>query len=392
MGYIVEWVKGVRETNEVVDETLGNISEAVIEGACSLRAKYPKALRGGGILTPVMDRLCSENGHPIPDSPPARPWTGGQKAGRNYVVSWTQHLTKTPGCTRINQSSGSQTLVGPISGVQIELISPNPIYNYGCYGLGNQDICSSNVLIAHGNNQKHYIYVNTGSWCAVGLRPMLSEVKITSVTRADGLPNDSEDIGDTDQAEYPDDPAYNPDDGVRSVEICGTPADAEDQRCVTVDIDFDPFLDENGNQCFTIEGQKYCFTPDGVEKQDDEPTSPETPSPDELDPAVEEDKEESSEEDESIVYVTTEITTLPSSGKSVFHSGTGNNDYFAGYFNWTTSTSSGVYRYPSVPIRKQMQIYFKPEEATGYSTYTVNGAKIKVVKYKKPPEEEEDGD
>jgi len=183
------------------------------------------------------------------------------------------------------------------------------------------------------------------------------------------------------------DPPIEPSDFSRDVVVCATPADATDQRCNDITIDFEPTLDDNGGQCFTIEGQKYCFTPDGVEKQDD-PVAPtdETPSPDELEPTEGDETDEQEEEDETIEYVTTKVTTLPRAGKSVWHVGTGNNDYFAGYFNWTTVTSAGTYRHPTIPIRKELQIFKKPQGATGYVAYAVNGAQIKVTVYKQPAE------
>lgn len=365
MNMYVEWVKGQRSTREVFDETLSDVGEAVIAGVCNLRDKYPQTFRGG-LLNPVMDRLCVENGHPPTGEINSASFTGGQ-CSFDYFV-YLQVNFNSDGSPRIVQ----KTVKGAITGE----------FSYSVFGtFGSQNETTGwHVYIetSWGRSQAEIIYVPTGT-----PPPGNNVLKITSVVPKGGQPDDCGDPPVTP------DPPIDPGDLNRTVEICGTPSDAENQRCVDVNIDFDPFLDENGNQCFTIEGQKYCFTPNGVEKQDDElPTEETPPSPDELEPTADEDTEESSEEDENIVYVTTEITTFPSSGKSVFHAGTGNNDYFAGHFNWTTSTSTGLYKHPSIPIRKQLQIYVKPKEATGYTTYTVNGAKIKVVKYKKPVEGE----
>ena len=44
------------------------VGEKILEGACELRRKYPNRYTNGGILAPVMDSLCEENGH-LPQPP-----------------------------------------------------------------------------------------------------------------------------------------------------------------------------------------------------------------------------------------------------------------------------------------------------------------------------------
>jgi hypothetical protein len=387
MGIFIEWVKGARSTYEVVDEVLADAGEAVIEGACFLRNKYPNALGGGGILRPVMDRLCSENGHTAPLPPSAYvPFQGGQCCDVRYFFDFGISYKFCSGSTR----TASYEIPGAVGRILGGVIKPKP---------GNSNRTSIGVEIEKCDGSIQYIQVEDrpsklvqsndcpsagGSATNGDIIESTFSYSINNLTAEGGA--DIRACGDP-PGEVPPDPTIDETDFRVPVEICGTPADAQNPRCVTVDIDFDPFLDENGNQCFTIEGQKYCFTPDGVEKQDDETTpTDETPAPDELEPSEGDETEEQEEEDENIKYVTTQVTTLPRAGKSVWHSGTGNNDYFAGYFNWTTTTSTGVYRHPTIPIRKELQIYQKPEDATGYVAYAVNGAKIKVTKYTQPQE------
>lgn len=386
MSLFVEWVKGARSTYSVVDEVLADAGEAVIETACSIRAKYPKALRGGGMLRPFMDRLCSENSYALPTAPSVSTFPGLQCCDYTYRVDFEYSVEDCRG--EIITGDIITNIAGRILGVELR---PKPTQGL-TVGIVFED-CNGNPGYAISRSDNQTRIVNRAScppstasgaflfWIGETFRYSLRSSSVVSPSGAG--------VGDCGNRDFPepDDPPINQSDFTNTVQICGTPNDTSDQRCVDVQIDFEPTLDENGNQCFTVEGQKYCFTPDGVEKQDEPAIPEEPPSPDELEPTAEEDAEESSEEDENIVYVTTEITTLPFSGKSVFHTGTGNNDYFAGYFNWTTATSTGIYKHPSVPIRKQLQIYVKPEEATGYTTYTVNGAKIKIIKYKKPTEE-----
>jgi hypothetical protein len=365
MARVVDWVNGNVSTAEVIDSTLADMADTAIERACSLRAKYPNLLRGGGMLTPVMDRLCDQNGYSLPPSPNPPPFTGGQCCGVMYQVEIKAQVRTSKGWAEV---VNRPILEGAISDVRIERgAGGDPLYDYYVIDHHQNNCASPKTSYLQASYYTGEIYITD-----------------VSVGRTDGQPDN---CGDPPSGGLPPDPAIDPDDFGRTVTICGTPNDAENQRCVDVNIDFDPFLDENGNQCFTIEGLKYCFTPDGVEKQDDETTpTDETPAPDELEPTEGDETEEQEEEDETIRYVTTEITTLPRSGKSVWHTGTGNNDYFAGYFNWTTTTSTGVYRHPTIPIRKELQIYQKPEDATGYVAYAVNGAKIKVTKYVQPQE------
>lgn len=399
----INWVNGINSYADTVNGVLGQVGEAAISGVCFVRNKYPNALTRGGVLQPVLDRLCTDNGHPASVSP-VSVFAGGQSPGvAYYVYACTKADVYTIGSSGQEGAKNAtihpsvnynyNQLIGPITEVSFFSSGgcPDPrfvngrVCDYGQFNLSIRIVASNGTFTREMINYKTACFQGP-----IGEYSNTSYVNYNSLElvdvyayRVDGQP----DTGG-DRVSLPPDPPLDPSDFSDTVQICGTPNDAEDQRCVDVQIDFDPFLDENGNQCFTMDGAKYCFTPDGVEKQDEPADQEEPTSPDELEPTTEEDAEESSEEDENIVYVTTEITTLPFSGKSVFHTGAGNNDYFAGYFNWTTSTSTGIYKHPSIPIRKQLQIYVKPEEATGYTTYTVNGAKIKVIKYKKPTEGE----
>ena len=127
--------------------------------------------------------------------PPEPPFIGGQEENTLYNVTVYYHQTKTPGCSKVNENTRTFQVRGKITGAKYTVIDDKPFYNYDCFGLGKQDICYGIVAIGSTTADRN-LYVNTGVWCSIGLRPQLTTVEILSVTRADGQPNTEADLHD----------------------------------------------------------------------------------------------------------------------------------------------------------------------------------------------------
>lgn len=114
------------------------------------------------------------------------------------------------------------------------------------------------------------------------------------------------------------------------------------------------------------------------------------PNADGEEPETEEEAEEKEEEEENapeVTWVLVDVTTLPQKGKIILHNSPGDLQCFAGWFCWTVDAPGGSYRLPEEPLRKKQNAFLSPKEATGYSVFAINGAKIRVTKYTPKPAE-----
>lgn len=367
MGFFDAVIGFNKNPAEAIDNLLQPIGEVVIETVCMIRSKYPNTFLRGGVLDPVMARLCYDSGAQVPLPPPLPLFRGGQCPGVRYGVGGTFKLTVKPP-DETPRAFYLGVMYGPIEAVYVT----NSPHNGAANGTW---------IEAKGRNSAGNEAYSSSLQSSAKVQGSIVSVDLN---RTDGLVDNCGDPLPPGR----EDPPIDLQDFSRQIEICGTPEDNNDQRCVIVPIDFFPFLDENGNQCYLIDGRKYCFTPDGIKPEDDGEED-EFPDITDTDPDPEKDDvEDDEEEDEKIKYVTTKITTFPSQGKTILQKDELDNDYFAGYFNWFITNEEGKYMLPAMPIRKVSQIFKNIDEADGYRLYTVNNAKISVQVFKEKGKEE----
>lgn len=107
------------------------------------------------------------------------------------------------------------------------------------------------------------------------------------------------------------------------------------------------------------------------------PATPEeeTPQSEEEAPEVEDLQKELSKE---TIYIGISIVRKPQKGRGQIYRETIDADYFAGYIVFNLNSGGKIWQAQPIPIRKQDNLYEIPEYATGYRTYAINGATIKV--------------
>lgn len=363
MSKFVSWVKGVATTQQWVDEALADVGEAAIAGVCSLRAKYPNALRGGGILTPVLDRICYENSQPLPPPPPEPQFQGGQCPGVMYRMRY------------YSLAAGANNDYGQLyvpSGASLNTDTaqyPGRVLSWYLECEGNtytniEEFKSTGKMFT--SAYTFYFSCNDGSFTQIFSRTNNWGIQPVDFVRADGQPDT---CGDPAPPEIPD-PALDPDDLTDTVTVCATPADPSDQRCSDVVIEYEPTLDDNGDQCFTVEGKRYCFTPDGVVA--DEPGDSEGEP---VDPPVEEPGDEEEDEIENLVAIKVSISLIPAN-ETVLQSGQNLTKIYAGWVVF----KEGNYHHPRQFIDFEENIFYAPENANGYVVYLKPGYTGTVTK------------
>lgn len=108
----------------------------------------------------------------------------------------------------------------------------------------------------------------------------------------------------------------------------------------------------------------------------------------------EEDDEEKEEEEmdaKEFGYVLVQVTTAPEKRKTILQRNPDNNTFFAGWFRWRVEIDGTTYGFPELPINKPSQIFRRPDDASSFSLYTTNFAKVKTSVLRRiiPPDEEE---
>jgi len=388
VGIFIDWVKGQVSTSELVNAGLNVLGTAAVNGACTLRSKYPNRFLSGGVLDPVMDRICDANGFGV--SPTKTVTVPGGQCPVTYDVRASCKVVS----RSINSSCGngpfyeyiypsvdttgkSPIIQGPISALQFVYSGGDPKRS-GCgtvTGLGKWEM---DLQITDSEGVKTYKttlyrfnpFSNATTTFSGSIYLEYDTITEESFvfTRDDGQPDDCGEL-----TELPPDAVEDPADFTVTVPVCGTPDDPDDQRCVDVDIVFEPELDENGEQCFTVGGDRYCFTPDGPVKKE---PSDEAPGTDE--PTVEEPAEDEEEAVENLQAIKVDILAVPANESSVV-----SGDTLTKIYPGWVIFKEGSYHYPRQFIDFRKNIFPAPANANGFIVYLkpgYTGTITKVVK------------
>lgn len=417
----------IKEVAQIALNGAADTTEEIIDGGrkfyCSLHQNHPawtvaRTFSDRSIILRAIDRMC-DDGNYVPPPLPEAPFTGGQCPKNYYLrlcVECDQYQitsTSNPGNFQNKlyaslDTQGQFIVTGPIESVSFSVRGDCPKISGGpvVCTFGRQEVWAT-VVGANGTFERRMNLRVEGCFGATNrelggssyvLADSLNPLEIIPRT-TDGSADDCGSL----PPQYPDEP--DPTDPELTGSVSITNIDNETNtynvtvnRDVNNTINFPPTIvvndvaitiDITGIDVLDNNNTDKNSGNDDSGKAAEEPVPVDDTVPDvtQLDDVVVTDVTESEDEDETIEYVITEITTFPLGDKTIIQSDSNDNDYFAGYFNWTTSTPAGNCRHPSEPIRKRLQIFRKPDWATGYRVYTVNRARINVTKFTQPAEE-----
>lgn len=380
MGIIENWNQYERRVGEAigVSAKLASANNRVVASAvntlCGISNVYPDKWVAPPYTRAWVKGACSAANLPSFPALASPPFEGGQCEGVTYIVQTRLKFASNTNGGNTRDDSPTYNVVGAVKDFIFEKGRILPSSQNSQFGAGNVQEWSVKLKVSSGDP----LFLGV-AFSEPGGSPEDSPniIEVLDVTRQDGAADDCGNL----QQEYPDSGTPNPDDYcTRVVYEDGT----QTIFCANPDT---PIGDEI---CFEGEEHTICLNGDGVSITPNDKIEKPEPTIDDLDTEEEEEVEEKEEEeDDTIEYVTTLITTPPVAYQTIAQKGEGNDDFFAGYFTWTTSRKDGAYRHPAIPIRKQRMIFKNPGHADGYKVYTVNEAVLRVTVYKKPPETSE---
>lgn len=85
---------------------------------------------------------------------------------------------------------------------------------------------------------------------------------------------------------------------------------------------------------------------------------------------------------EEIVYIEITVNDIFDNARyAIINIDPSKSVYFAGYVAWTLGTSPGFTLAPEIPIRREKNLFRKPEEYDGFKVTAINGAQLTVKTY-----------
>lgn len=361
MGLIASWNDAIEDVGEQAYEFTNNFAGAVRTGLCSLYDKYPRNFLLTAYGRGFLRNMCNER-------PPGGDMDLGFGRWRielKYQFTNSQIPDGSP--FRIhNVFSANVPYVGSIESID-RLESTNlqltdhflvPLDGDGAVRGNRLNLGSGNEIVL--GTYEYLIYDATLPYDPDPVDPGDRIINIDILTdvssRSSEVTNvDIEVFSEGDTYTFP-----------TQVDIGGD----------TFNLDFDGISTDSGGEGEGGDGNETSNEP-GYKKPFTEQDFTLTRNPVE----EEEELEEIEEEAQDVTWVLVDVTTLPAQGKQILHSSPDDLQMFAGWFCWVVDAPSGKYRMPEEPLRKKKNAFLSPREATGYSVFTINNARIRVTKY-----------
>lgn len=361
---------------------------------CNIHKKYPNRPLQHPLAKYLLDQSCRSIGIPI--SEPA-----GVFGGACYVP---YRLTGT--CLDLNRPSTGKPCKTPAVWV-FPITIPGAIIDVVYTQAVNQDITMTVSFKTSPTAQVNQIsstigwlkgkFAGTSAQMRWGLAcneaddvRNVTQIGGFNATRIDGLPDD---CGNA-KPDYPNNPSPSPSDYQGTFEV--TNIDNSDNVVSNRRFNYDFYSPELGFPInFNISGHEFNFNFEGLNTGTDKDNfdGSEPPSsnggdndkdfiPEDYDEIEEGQEEEQIEvEKPDIEYVVVIVTQDPDKRRVMTFNDPELRHMYAGYFCWTIQTNTDNTHMPYTTITKEKNIYRRPQGATGFRAYTINGAKIRTKIY-----------
>lgn len=402
MGKLSNWdalTGAIGTTQAELYQGLANLDipfvDAAIKLTCNINSEHADTLAKTAYERAFINTLCNLTGGATPQELPP-PFAGGQCSGVRYRVTITtdRFFINSGDLIQENVVRDDFVTYGEVSAVYGELGVNDDRPELSAYYFFINGFTADGDI----DNRRYFIAGNN----------IREEIKDISLAREDGLPDNCGDPASSfppgatrpDIFSQPvvDDSSLPPGSTVDIDKTGDLPGDTnlDFPICVnfgefSICLDHDGIYKNNNNEPDSSGETGSDETPEEFNEEDfDEVTSECIPEPG-LDPPTgtdpAEDVDSCNVDNGGFDYLLITMTVEPDSSKVIQHHNPDHDDFFVGFLHWKILNDGDYYYFPAIPIKKRRNVFKPPEGITGYSAFTIYGAKISIKELRRKIED-----